>query len=121
MKSANFCIWHGHVDARSNHSGGNSAVQITNVMAWIDAISFRYSSFVDALDHKLTTADPSKGEKTLTMISQKNDKRSTVTNTVEEWVTTIHAVEEAPSLDMRLLNCLAAGCTTSTLQSAVQD
>lgn len=93
------------------------AYTITNMVGYIDAIEFKDSAYVDALEKKMTSIDPGTGERTLHLMPYKNYKSYTGTTTGNNGLTTMRVVENTSSLDKIIFTYIPTNFNTiSTLQ-----
>lgn len=95
---------------------------VGEIMGFIDAIEFRDSAFVDALDRKLSSIDPETGKKMVHLMPYKNYKSYTGTETINSAETTIRIVENTASLDKILFTYIPSDFNEiSRLQLGDQD
>lgn len=81
---------------------GDPTHAITNMIGYIDAIKFADNFFVEALDNKLTSTDPSTGERTLHLVPFENYKSYTGAFTGKNGITTMRVVANTSLLDKLL-------------------
>lgn len=98
----NNVLWVDNAYATTGPPAGDVEYTISNMLAFVDAVEFSDSSFVDALDNKISSTDPSTGERTLHLMPFKNYKSYTGTTTGKDGITTMRVVENSSSLDKLL-------------------